>query len=143
MTADEPLVDDLVGPALRFLEIHLRILKGDLQKHVILLAIAERSLAHPAHRAQSEAERMSDDTPPFPTRGVNVGSIAETSGIPRETVRRKVAQLVEAGWVVASSETLQLTPKAYRDLAPAREALEDLARRFHQVMLEREGAPRA
>ncbi|MGA0605793.1 hypothetical protein ACO2Q0_07310 [Phenylobacterium sp. VNQ135] len=137
MAGDEPLVDDLVGPMLRFLEIHLRILKGDLHKHVILLAIAERSVAHPAHRAQSEAERTSDETPPFPTRGVNVRSIAETSGIPRETVRRKVVQLVEAGWVVAGEETLQLTPKAYRDLEPARLALESLARRFHAVIQER------
>jgi hypothetical protein len=122
------------------MEVHLRILGGDLQKHVILMSIAERALAHPAHRAQSEAERCAADTPPFPTRGVNVRSIAEALQIPRETVRRKVMQLVELGWVVADGQTLQLTPKAYRGLEPAREALEVLTDRFHQILLERERA---
>jgi DNA-binding IclR family transcriptional regulator len=54
---------------------------------------------------------------------INVHSISECSGIPRETVRRKVLELQKDGWI-EKHETghLVATMKAARDLAPVTEA---------------------
>ncbi|HSM26474.1 MAG TPA: hypothetical protein VK855_00040, partial [Thioalkalivibrio sp.] len=53
----------------------------------------------------------------------NLQSISESSGIPRETVRRKVHDLRALGWVDRRDDgVLVVTEKAAQDLAPATEA---------------------
>jgi hypothetical protein len=53
-------------------------------------------------------------------RLTNVGSIAAALGIPRESVRRKVSELVAAGWVARDEAGhLGVTPRAAADLGPA------------------------
>ena len=48
------------------------------------------------------------------------GSIATAVGIPRESVRRKVNELVAAGWVVRDDAGhLAVAPRAAADLGPA------------------------
>ena len=49
--------------------------------------------------------------------------LADYSGIPRETVRRKVNDLERAGWIIRTEKGhLVASAKAAQDLAPATEA---------------------
>lgn len=138
----QPLSDELVSPFLNLLQALRVICGGDLDKNIILLAVAERTIAHPDFKSLTDSERVSEGDRPFPTLGVNARSIAESTGMPRETVRRKVGALVRAGWIARSEQGLQFTSEGYRALTPAREGLTALAVRFHELLAARE-SPRA
>jgi DNA-binding IclR family transcriptional regulator len=57
---------------------------------------------------------------------INTQSIADSTGIPRESVRRKVARLMDRGWVRRNEDgTFEVTERAAADLAPATEATFD------------------
>jgi DNA-binding GntR family transcriptional regulator len=63
-------------------------------------------------------ERPDDEPAP-----INLQSIADYSGIPRETVRRKLRDLEQLGWIVRRDNGyLVATTRAAQDLAPATEA---------------------
>jgi DNA-binding IclR family transcriptional regulator len=63
-------------------------------------------------------ERPDEDPAP-----INLQSIADYSGIPRETVRRKLRDLERLGWIIRRDKGyLIATAKAAQDLAPATEA---------------------
>ena len=135
--AAAPLADDLASPLLRLLLKLREAGGGDLEVHIILLAITQRHVAHADFRALSNKRRLAPDAPSFPTLGVNARSIADSTGIPRETVRRKIAALVRAGWIVRAGRSLTFTSEAYRALTAAREEIEQLALTFHDVVAER------
>jgi hypothetical protein len=118
--------DALLNPLLSYLLTAREVAGGDLERNIILLVVAVRSVEHPEFADLSERERL-EEGQVFPSLGVNMGSIAESSGIPRETVRRKVAELVRNGWVARQGTNLQFTAKAWRELAAIREARERLA----------------
>lgn len=83
----------------------------DLDMVVILAVIAER---HYANLAQGDAG---------PVVAINTLSVAQYSGIPRETVRRKVSVLVKKGWVVSDTRgRLKPTPQAALDLKKGTDA---------------------
>ena len=65
-----------------------------------------------------------------PKEPINLQSIADFSGIPRETVRRKLQDLMALGWVERDERgNFAVTPKAAADLAPLTEiAIKYLAR---------------
>lgn len=137
---EAPLADELVTPFLHLLQSLREAGGGDLEIHIVLLAIAERTIAHPDFRALGDAERLSADGP-FPTRGVNVRSIADSTGMPRETVRRKVTKLLRVGWIARTPEGLSFTAEGYRVLSPSRAQVEQLALKFHDLVAQRsEGA---
>lgn len=100
---------------------------GDLDKFLIMLVIAVRTTEHGLFATYSQAQLLSGEIPVFPTLGTNARSIAASVGLPRESVRRKVAELVEAGWIKRQGNELQFTTAAYQDLAPVRVAIEQLA----------------
>ncbi|WP_405229794.1 winged helix-turn-helix transcriptional regulator [Lentisalinibacter sediminis] len=57
---------------------------------------------------------------------INIQSVADSTGIPRETVRRKIRRLIERGWVKKNEDgTLEVTASAAVDLAPATQATFD------------------
>jgi DNA-binding Lrp family transcriptional regulator len=64
---------------------------------------------------------------------VNIHSIAESFGIPRETVRRKVAKLVRAGWIARQGSTLHFASKGYRETSFVREARQRLAIEYYEI----------
>ena len=70
----------------------------------------------------------------FPSLGVNALSIAESSGLPRETVRRKVAELVRNGWIAREGSTLHFTSKGFRETTVVREAMEHLAGQYYETI---------
>lgn len=98
--------------------IHLRSALGnDLDMVLILAVIAERQYSA---RQQTGEPGQSGDDPArqtYPT-GINALSVAEYTGIPRETARRKIALLISNGWVLRDPcGILSPTPKAAVDLA--------------------------
>ena len=132
-----PLSDELVAPFLELLQTLRALCDGDLDKNIILLAIAARSVADVEFKALSHEQRAQSTTALLPSRGVNLRSISDSSGIPRETVRRKVGELVQAGWIGQSGRNLYYTAQGYAALTAGREGLEALARQFHSVIEER------
>jgi len=78
---------------------------GDLVKAYLLSEIGSRHpVAQARHGLAAEGYAFS-----------NIHSLAEATGYPRETVRRKILQLIEAGWVTR-------LPNGGLLLSPARQA---------------------
>jgi hypothetical protein len=90
-----------------------------------------------AVRTRSRSERSDapfrGDAPLLPG-GTNGRSIAASLEIPNETVRRKVCELIEAGWLVRYGSRLFYTAKAHQELAPVREQIERLAVDCYRVV---------
>lgn len=89
---------------------------GDLDLALILAVIGERHFAR----------RMDPDAPTYETMGatetppgdsINTLSLAQYTGIPRETARRKIAHLTDLGWVeVDDRGNLVPTAQVAKDL---------------------------
>lgn len=77
-----------------------RVCDGDFDQFLVLTIIGERTFSArnaPEGMSHDEfAERSVDTVTASP---INLQSIADYSGIPRETVRRKIDALVAKGWV--------------------------------------------
>jgi hypothetical protein len=135
------IAKDLLNPLLELLLLSRDYCGGDVDKFLVLLVVGIRTTEHKAFAVYSQAELLSGDIEVFPGLGTNVRSIAASTGIPKETVRRKVAELVEAGWFAREGHNLYFTGKAYQALAPVREAVERLAVRYHDVVADLARAP--
>lgn len=119
-------------------------LDGDLDLLLILCVIGERTFsAKPIHEgvryADWEATKVSIAVP----EEINMQSISDFCGIPRETVRRKLQCLIDRGWVTRNQRGFLIgTVKAKDDLAPLTVAgLRYLERMF--ALMKREEAARA
>ncbi|MEZ5925747.1 MAG: helix-turn-helix domain-containing protein [Hyphomicrobiaceae bacterium] len=94
---------------------------------LLLAVIGERRLSR---RASPDALTY-EETGQTPVReeetaAINASSIAEYTGIPRETVRRKVNELIHKGWVSRDDNgDLVPTEKAAHDLAGSTDATLD------------------
>jgi hypothetical protein len=94
--------------------------EGDLDTMLILAIIGDRRIWQRACKEDVSYAGLGKTLLPLPTTqtvSTNVLSIANFSGIPRETVRRKVAALLEQGWVEREDNG---------DLRPTRKAAADL-----------------
>jgi hypothetical protein len=94
---------------------------GDLDLMLVLTVIGDRW----HHRLLSPWDPRQERPGAPPIRdaeraAININSIAAYTGIPRETVRRKVARLVARGWVAPGPlGDLRPTDQCVRDLQPA------------------------
>ncbi len=96
---------------------------GDLDLMLILAIIGSRALPARQTSNMTYAEFISDNAKDRADQPINIQSIAECSGIARETVRRKVHKLEELGFIARDpSGMLTVTDKAINQLAPATEA---------------------
>jgi len=96
---------------------------GDLDLMLILAIIGSRALPARQSSSMTYAEFISDERENRIVQPINIQSIAECSGIARETVRRKVKKLEELGLVERNSEgMLAVTAKSIEQLKPATEA---------------------
>ncbi len=109
-----------------FLAAHLadvsRVFQGDLQQPLILAVLGQRRL-----HWRAEAERL-DGAEPGWSPAMAASRIADVTGVPRETVRRKLKLLAARGWIEQSDEggwTLMVRDGA----APARADLAELDQR--------------
>lgn len=125
---------DLLRPLLRFMTTCLDHFDGNLTKFLVMLIVALRTTMHRDFASRTHEELISGAIPVFPGMGTNARSIAEALGLPKETVRRKVAELVGAGWIVRENGKLYLTARAYQELAPVREQIQALAVRYYEVV---------
>lgn len=104
----------------RFLIACRKGFDGDLDLFLVLAVIGERTYsqqnADPTVTYADFRDGRASATRP---QNINLRSIAEFSGIPRETVRRKIADLMERGWIVRTADgNLSVTRKASTDLQP-------------------------
>jgi len=94
---------------------------GDLDLLLVLAVIGERTRPenwNPELVSFEDLARRSDEE--RSQYAINVQSIADYSGIPRETVRRKVLVLQKKGWVHRDENgKLSIAPNAAPDLADA------------------------
>ena len=96
---------------------------GDLDLMLILAIIGSRALPARQTSNMTYAEFISDNNKKRADQPINIQSIAECSGIPRETVRRKVNKLEDLGFIERDSNgMLKVTDKAIHQLKPATEA---------------------
>jgi hypothetical protein len=125
---------ELLKPLLHLLSLSRDTCGGDVDKFLIMLVLALRTTEHPAFATLSQEHLLSGDQPVFPGLSTNVRSIAASLGLPRETVRRKVTELIETGWIWRERTALYFTATAYQQLVPVREAIELLAVRNFEVI---------
>jgi hypothetical protein len=103
-----------------------KLCDGDLDLVLILSAIGTRTLMNRRTAGLSYSEFREGHRPAGVSRHINLQSIAEGTGIPRETVRRKINSLIERGRVRRNEDnTLEVTGQAVADLAPATQATFD------------------
>lgn len=109
-----------VAALTQFLIDSRRHFDGDLDLFLVLCIIGDRTFS--ARHAppdlsfdafnESKVENLRKEE-------INVQSLADFSGIPRETVRRKLGILLDKGWVVRDGRGfVSATDKAKQELAP-------------------------
>ena len=113
-------IDQIPAHVRAFSELLINLrseLGNDLDLVLIMAVIAERHYAGISHPSAPECP------PPAaaavnPPPGINTHSVALYADMPRETVRRKVAKLVDKGWVICDKQgNLTPAPQAAHDLA--------------------------
>jgi hypothetical protein len=124
----------LLGPLLDLLSSSREACGGDIDKFLIMLVVAVRTTAHKDFAAFTQKQLLSGEVPVFPSLGVNIQSIADSVRAPKETIRRKVTELVVAGWIERRGNELYFTARAYQDLAQVRERLEVMAVRHAEIV---------
>lgn len=125
---------DLLRPLLYLFNHCLDTCDNDITKFMVMLVVALRTTMHRDFGTRTQEELLSGEIPVFPCLPVNGRSIAETLGLPKETIRRKVTELADAGWLVREHGRLYFTAAAYQQLAPVREHIEELAARYYEVV---------
>ena len=76
-----------------------RAFDGDLQQALILAVIGQVRL-----RARKRADGAGETLPPPEELSITASRLADVTGIPRETVRRKLALLGKRGWIAQRSD---------------------------------------
>lgn len=89
---------------------------GDLIAAIVLGEVAHHNLSAYLTRV-ADARRNGADSPSVPQRSdylpTNAFSIAQATGIPRQTVRRRLEMLVARGWVLQEKGGLIVSPEPF------------------------------
>lgn len=125
---------ELTEPLLNVMIVMRNLCGGDLDKALMMLMVTVRSSTHPDFRALMSGQVQSDAEPVLPSFGTNVSSIAASIGIPNETARRKMHELIKAGWVVRHRGRLKYTPTGYAAVAAAREEIIRMYAKGHEAI---------
>lgn len=121
------IATDLLTPLLKLMQLSREHCGGDADKFLVMLVVALRTTRHHEFAAYTPKQLASGEASVLPGLGTNGRSIAASLGIPKETVRRRVCELVDADWLARRNSRLYLTAKGYQALAPVREQIERLA----------------
>jgi hypothetical protein len=124
----------LVTPLIELLSLSRDAFGGDIDRALVFYAIAVRTIEHDKFKTLSTAELDSGVLLDPPSLRTNARSIAESLGVPRENVRRKVQYLMASGLVVRDGNDLLATSKGIAELAPVRRFLVGLAIRYFQIV---------
>jgi len=123
---------DLFTPLLDVFGAARSAFDGDVEKAVVLLEVAVRTLQDPGMSHLDLKTVLSGTIESYPSLSTNMRSIADSSGIPKETVRRKVAALVQEGLILRRGNNLSLSTTATPALTPVRDAVLKLAARNYE-----------
>jgi hypothetical protein len=126
---------DLFTPVLDVFGAARSAFDGDVEKAVILLEVAVRTLQLRSFAGVDLQTVLSGTIKTYPTVSTNLRSISDSSGIPKETVRRKVAALVNDGLLLRHGNSLSLSPTASPALTPIRNAILKLAARNYESII--------
>jgi hypothetical protein len=126
---------DLFTPLLDVLGAARSAFDGDIEKAVVLLEVAVRTMQDPSLSHLDLETVLSGTIENYPSLSTNMRSIADSSGIPKETVRRKVAALVQEGLILREGNNLSLSTAATPVLTPVREAVLKLAARNYDAVV--------
>jgi hypothetical protein len=109
-----------VGSLTKFLITCRKAFDGDIDMFLVLAVIGDRTFSQRHADPEMDYEGFqSEGAGQTPALDINLRSIADFSGIPRETVRRKINQLVKLGWVKKQRDgAFHATSKAKKDLEP-------------------------
>lgn len=103
-----------------------KLCESDLDQVLILSAIGTRTLLNRRTEGLSYDEFLEGRRTTRVTKKINLQSIADGTGIPRETARRKINRLVARGWLKKNNDgSLEVSDRAVRELAPATQATFD------------------
>jgi hypothetical protein len=95
---------------------------GDLDQVLIVTVIGTRTLYSNRIKGISYHDFLIGLRNEEPMRPINTQSIADTTGMPRESVRRKVVHLIERGWVERTENGyLSITQRAVEEISPITE----------------------
>lgn len=123
---------DLFTPLLDVFGAARSAFDGDVEKAVVLLEVAVRTMQDPSMSHLDLKTVLSGTIENYPSLSTNMRSIADSSGIPKETVRRKVAALVDEGLILRRGNNLSLSTTATPALTPVRDAVLKLAARNYE-----------
>ncbi|MCR5874133.1 hypothetical protein LRS10_08140 [Phenylobacterium sp. J426] len=104
---------------------------GDLDRLLILLTLAQRAYTEPA---VAEALLTQRATPDLTPRATNILSLAQAIHLPKETVRRKLNELIEMGCAVRQSRGVAITPEGVRQLRNVRASLIRMIAAHHEIV---------
>ena len=121
---------DLLTPVLDVFGAARSTFDGDIEKAIVLLEVVVRTLQNQGFAEADLPTLLSGGA--YPKVSTNMRSISDSSGIPKETVRRKVAGLVEDGLILRDGNELSLSPAAAPALTPIRNAVLKLAMRNYE-----------
>lgn len=124
----------LLRPLLKVFSTARTTCDGDMDKFLILLAIGMRTTEHPDFKSLSGAALLAGTPEVLPSLGTNIRSIAASVGIPKETARRKLADLVEAGWLVRERWDFRITSLGYHRLEPICAQIRAMAVSHHDLV---------
>lgn len=111
---------------------------GDLDLLVILAVIGDRTLSQKRTDKSASHDKLFGEKEGLPEpEAINTQSISDFTGIPRETVRRKVAELMDRGWVARDQNGyFAATHKAADELAGLTDHGVDYLAKMHAVLIK-------
>ena len=128
------LAKDLISPLLDLMVAVRTHFGGDLDRFIIFLLIALRTAEHPKAAAIDPHAVRRGEVESYPSLFTNVRSISASTHIPYETVRRKVAKLIETGVVERRNDYLTITVAASFQFRGLRESLFAMVEKNHDMV---------
>jgi len=131
LTAHYPRVASRVLAPLIELMASARREHGDLDRLLILMTLAQRAYTEP-----EVAEALLAEEPPadLRARATNTLSLAQAIYLPKETVRRKLNELVDMGLASRDSRGVTITPAGVRHLVRTRAALIRMSAAHYEII---------
>jgi hypothetical protein len=128
------VANGLLRPLIHVFSAAREVCDGDLDKFLMLLVIAMRTTEHPEFKRLTHSQIMTGEPVVLPSLGANIRSVAASLGIPKETARRKLADLVDAGWLARVHWDIRLTAVGYAALHPVRARIQAMAFSHHNLL---------
>lgn len=104
---------------------------GDLDRLLILMTLAQRAYTEPEVAETLLVDDAAHDLKP---RATNTLSLANAIFLPKETVRRKINELVDMGLASRQSRGVAITPAGVRHLTRTRAALIRMSASHYEII---------